>query len=80
MMTQFICGVIALASGQSGGREGPAIHLRAAGSSLLGQWLKLPNNSIRILVGCGVSDTDHADGVWQRTRIQRTCTGAVFIL
>ena len=55
MMTQFICGVIALASGQSGGREGPAIHLGAAGSSLLGQWLKLPNNSIRILLGCGAA-------------------------
>lgn len=55
MVTQFVCGVIALASGQSGGREGPAIHLGAAGSSLLGQWLKLPNNSIRILVGCGAA-------------------------
>ncbi|MEM7366196.1 MAG: chloride channel protein, partial [Pseudomonadota bacterium] len=55
MVTQFFCGIIALASGQSGGREGPAIHLGAAGSSLLGQWLKLPNNSIRILVGCGAA-------------------------
>ena len=52
---QFIGGIIGLASGQSGGREGPAIHLGAAGSSLLGQWLQLPNNSIRILVGCGAA-------------------------
>ena len=52
---QFVTGVIALASGQSGGREGPAIHLGAAGSSLIGHYLKLPNNSIRVLVGCGAA-------------------------
>ncbi|WP_163832414.1 chloride channel protein [Spartinivicinus ruber] len=50
---QFIGGVITLMSGQSCGREGPAVHLGASGSSLIGQWLKLPNNSIRTLVGCG---------------------------
>ncbi len=55
LLTQFFAGTIALVSGQSGGREGPAIHLGAAGSSLLGQSLGLPNNSIRVLVGCGVA-------------------------
>ncbi|MBL6691156.1 MAG: chloride channel protein [Pseudomonadales bacterium] len=54
-LVQFITGVIALASGQSGGREGPAIHLGAAGSSLIGHYMKLPNNSIRVLVGCGAA-------------------------
>lgn len=52
---QFLGGVIALGTGESGGREGPAIHLGAAGSSLMGQALKLPNNSIRVLVGCGAA-------------------------
>lgn len=54
-VVQFIGGVFAIATGQSGGREGPAIHLGAAANSLLGQKLLLPNNSIRVLVGCGTA-------------------------
>ncbi len=52
---QFLCGVLTLTSGQSCGREGPAVHLGASSASLLGQWLNLPNNSIRTLVGCGTA-------------------------
>ena len=46
LAVQFCTGAIALISGQTGGREGPAIHLGASVSSLLGQTLKLPNNLI----------------------------------
>ena len=54
-MLQFVGAALSIISGHSVGREGPGIHLGAASGSLLGQWLKLPNNSIRVLVACGVS-------------------------
>ncbi len=54
-IVQFISGAVAIVAGLSVGREGPAIHLGAASASLLGQHLRLPNNSLRILVGCGVA-------------------------
>lgn len=52
-LLQFVAGVITIGSGQSAGREGPAVHLGAACSSLLGRGMALPNNSIRTLVACG---------------------------
>ena len=50
---QFVGGIAGLTVGLSGGREGPAVHLGAATSSLLGNAVRLPNNSIRTLVACG---------------------------
>src|SRR5690554_1801294 len=52
-LVQFAVGVGTILSGQSAGREGPAVHLGAAVSSLMGQWMRLPNNNIRTLVACG---------------------------
>jgi len=55
LILQFITACISLISGHSGGREGPAVHLGASASSLLGQYLRLPNNSLRTLIGCGTA-------------------------
>ncbi|WP_339673597.1 chloride channel protein [Dasania marina] len=55
MLVQFFMGAFALATGQSGGREGPAVHLGAGVNSLMGQKLLFPNNSIRMLIGCGTA-------------------------
>ncbi len=55
IVSQFIAGSLAILSGLSVGREGPAIHLGAGISSLMGQYIKLPNHSIQTLVGCGAA-------------------------
>lgn len=54
-LVQFFGGIFALATGQSGGREGPGVHLGGAVTSLMGQWLGLPNNSLRMLIACGTA-------------------------
>ncbi len=54
-VVQFFGAAVGLICGHSVGREGPSIHLGAAGASLLGQWWALPNNSIRTLVACGTA-------------------------
>ncbi len=55
LVLQYLGAATAIISGQSLGREGPAIHLGAATSSLIGQQLGLPNNTIRTLVACGTA-------------------------
>ena len=54
-IVQFFTGGFALTCGLPVGREGPAIHLGSAVSSMTGKQLHLPNNSQRILVGCGTA-------------------------
>ena len=55
LLIQFVAATISLVSGHSGGREGPAVHMGAGASSLIGQYLRLPNNSLRTLIGCGTA-------------------------
>ncbi|WP_372612301.1 chloride channel protein [Halomonas sp.] len=54
-LNQWWVGVMSVLGGLSAGREGPAIHLGAAASSGLGQKLRLPHNSLRVLVACGTA-------------------------
>ena len=55
LLVQFLAALLALSSGHSVGREGPTVHMGAAASSGLGQQLNLPNNTLRLLVGCGAA-------------------------
>jgi len=54
-MVQFFGGAFAILTGQSVGREGPAVHLGAAASSSAGRWLMLGSPQLRLLAGCGVA-------------------------
>lgn len=52
---QFFGGLVSIISGQSVGREGPAIHLGAGAASRVSRLLRLPNNSRYTLIACGVA-------------------------
>ncbi len=54
-LLQFFGAAFAIISGHSVGREGPHIFLGAAAGSLMGQYLSLPNNTIRTFVACGTA-------------------------
>ncbi len=54
-VVQFFAAATAIITGMPVGREGPAIHIGAAVGSASGERLGLPNNSLRILAGCGVA-------------------------
>ena len=54
-VAQFFLCILSICSGQSVGREGPAIHLGAGAASHVGKWLRLPNNSMHTMIACGVA-------------------------
>lgn len=55
LLLQWIAAAIALVSGHSVGREGPAVHLGAGTASQIGQRFGLAHHRLRILAGCGVA-------------------------
>lgn len=54
-LAQFLGGIVSIVSGQSVGREGPAVHLGAGAASRISRALRLPNNSRFTLIACGVA-------------------------
>lgn len=55
VIAQFFGALIALVSGFSVGREGPAVHMGSGAGSFLGKHLKLPDNTLNALAGCGTA-------------------------
>lgn len=52
-VVKAIASALTIASGGSVGREGPIVQIGSALASSLGQWIRMPENRMRILVACG---------------------------
>ena len=50
-----IASALCIGVGGSVGREGPIVQIGSALASSLGQWVKMPENRLRILVACGAA-------------------------
>ena len=46
---------ICIGSGGSVGREGPIVQIGASFGSAIGQWLKIPEETLKVLVACGAA-------------------------
>lgn len=46
---------LCIGSGGSVGREGPIVQIGSAAGSAIGQWLRLPDETVRTLVACGAA-------------------------
>lgn len=50
-----LASALCIGSGGSVGREGPIVQIGSALGSTLGQWLRLPESRLRLLVACGAA-------------------------
>ncbi len=50
-----VASAICIGAGGSVGREGPIVQIGSALASSLGQWVKMPESRLRILVACGAA-------------------------
>jgi CIC family chloride channel protein len=48
-----LASALCIATGGSVGREGPIVQIGSALASTVGQWVRMPQNRMRILVACG---------------------------
>ena len=50
-----LASALCIGTGGSVGREGPIVQIGSALASSLGQWVRMPENRLRILVACGAA-------------------------
>ncbi|HEY3734222.1 MAG TPA: chloride channel protein [Streptosporangiaceae bacterium] len=54
-VVKALASAVCIGTGGSVGREGPIVQIGSALASSLGQWVKMPENRLRILVACGAA-------------------------
>ena len=52
-VVKAVASALCIGAGGSVGREGPIVQIGSALASGLGQWVRMPENRMRILVACG---------------------------
>jgi CIC family chloride channel protein len=54
-LVKALASAICIGSGGSVGREGPIVQIGSALASGIGQWVRMPENRLRIMVACGAA-------------------------
>lgn len=54
-LVKILASSICIGSGGSVGREGPIVQIGSTVGSTIGQWLKLPDETVRVMVACGAA-------------------------
>jgi CIC family chloride channel protein len=54
-VVKALASALCIGSGGSVGREGPIVQIGSALASSLGQWVRMPENRLRIMVACGAA-------------------------
>ncbi|WP_231117916.1 chloride channel protein [Mycobacterium colombiense] len=54
-VVKALASALCIGSGGSVGREGPIVQIGAALASSFGQWVRMPENRLRVLVACGAA-------------------------
>jgi chloride channel protein, CIC family len=54
-VVKAVASAVCIGVGGSVGREGPIVQIGSALASSVGQWVKMPENRLRILVACGAA-------------------------
>ena len=54
-VVKAVASALCIGTGGSVGREGPIVQIGSALASSLGQWVRMPENRLRILVACGAA-------------------------